>query len=396
MDTRKQANALNIEDELKKLREKSDRGELLELKRGPFGSYSGKSVSQYVSRLKEQLQTSERTFKSRISELSAEKDSLKAERDALQARLASQESGVRAGSAGQGTGAIEEELRQAEKRSAGLQEEKDALQKRFAEQAGDYGVKAEEYVLRIRELEESLTQDQELAEEYERNLEDMERKLERLTEEGGALKSQIAELRQENCRLNVQAEGRQREAEGLSGQLNVARNNILGLICDKESLENINVQLKDMLSGLVVKAETLARENGIVNSQVEAGRAKMQLYQTMHEQLADTMAKVRAAGCMLEEKILEMDRTLSFGEGQVSAPRPGGSRPAPATKAELLDFAPSNGSVALQDVMDELNAIQAAMIDLHLPVRFDKQPKVTPGGTDGEGYSYIDLVVNEG
>jgi chromosome segregation ATPase len=392
MDTRKQANALNIEDELKKLREKSDRGELMELKRGPFGGYSNKAVALYVARLKEQLQTSERTFKSHISELTAEKDGLKAERDALQSKLAAYENGAKAKPAVEVPHAVDDELRLAEQLRAGLQQEKDALQRQFAEQAGDYGLKAQEYVMRISELEDRLAEDQGLADEYERQLDDLEKKFERSTEEGRKYQSQLSETRQENCKLILQTETLSREIEGLSAQLEMAKRNILGLISDKEELESINVQLRESLNSLVVKADAMIRENNLLNTQLETGRAKVQQYQAMHEKLSDMLMKVRTAGQMLDEKVVEMDRALSFGDGQIAGPRASATRP--ASKAELLDFSPAE-STALQDVASELASIQLAMSQMQPPIPFSGDTGLySPGEQEDEKYSPVKIAVN--
>lgn len=381
MDTKNQAAVLNVEDELRKLREKSDRGELMELKRGPFGGYNTKEVKQYVSRLKEQLQTAERTFKSHIAELAGEKDMLKAERDALQLKLSRYEA------AAQG-----KERQAPDESAAGIHTQaamdpKPALQARFAEQAEDYGMKAEEFSLRTGELEERLAAEQNAAEELERKLEDADRKIERLAEEGRQMRSQLSDERQENCRLNVQSENLKREIDGLSTQLGVAKQNILRLISDKEALDGIISQLKDALNGLMLKADALMRENSLVSSQLEAERAKMQQYQTMHDKLSDMLSKVRTAGQMLDERVVELDKALSWGEGQMSRSRV--EAPRRVTKAELLDFSAGKSS-AVQDMVNELGVIQANMAQMQQPMTFVEEPEgLLAGELADDAYSTL-------
>jgi hypothetical protein len=87
MEAKEREAALNPEEEFKKLRDKTDREELSELKHGLMGGLKPKDVEVFVARLKDQMQTAERTYKNRISELTGERDQLRDERDDLQSRL---------------------------------------------------------------------------------------------------------------------------------------------------------------------------------------------------------------------------------------------------------------------------------------------------------------------
>jgi chromosome segregation ATPase len=472
--------AVNPEEELKKLREKTDKDEMTELKRGLLGGYRSRDVAQFVSRLKEQLQTSEKTFKNHITELGAEKDQLRIERDALLAKVALYESSenqkseaefafskddaskrelhasilkselqqakrtaegfladkdslesklrdlsqladeniaelqgrldildaelkqateisstlsaeketfqaqleAQAGEANARAAALEqqidslsEKLQLTQQQRDGLQVHKDALQGELAARAKEYEESTSSLSQQMIQLEEQLVAGESQAADFEAKLDDTLKKLDRKVEENLQLRSQLSETRQENCRLNVQVDNLTCENNGLATQLEVARQNILKLLSDKEAIEDINGQLRDALNNLLVKADAIIRENTVVASQLDTERDKVQQLQAMHEKLCDMLMRVRMANQLLDERIIDMDKALAWGSGQMVKPNTIAKHR--NTKSEMLDFTDGK-STALKDIISELNSIQNNLAQYQQPLLHWDEPDKKP------------------
>jgi chromosome segregation ATPase len=425
--------AVNPEDALRKLREKTDKDELMELKRGLFGRYRNRDVVQYVARLKEQLQTVEKTYKGHIAEIVQEKDAFRAERDSLLGRLCLYESAAKEtqGAENSPTGgctemsahasmlaselqqakhaakeiledkgsleeklaelaaladeniaglqckieALETELKQALDDNAALELVKGALQQQLTVLTDEHEKVLETMLGQIKGLEEQLSAAEAAYADLESNLEDTVRKLDKKTEEGLLIRSQLSDTRQENCRLNVQVEAQSRENESLTAQVEVAKQNILKLLADKESAEALNAQLREALNSLVVKADAVIKENSVLLVQLESERDRVQQHQAMHDLLVDMVTRVRMANQLLSERLADMDKSLSWSSGQLSKPLTGAQRR--NTKAELLDFTDGK-SAALHDIITELNSIQTNLAQYQQPAAARNEPDKKP------------------
>jgi len=333
MNTNELEVALNPEEELRRLREKSDRDELVEMKRGLFGSYRSRDVAQYVDRLKDQLQTAERTFKGRITELEAERDKVKAENATLSQNLAqaakTQEkpasapaAPVKDESAGEGMLALQREVDELREQLRQAREQKESVL------SGKDGLQSELDGLRAR-------LDAEIAEH------------DRL----------IAESNRENKALNDRIEALVRANGSLADQLEVSKGNILEAIAEKDSFADENAQLRQTLNILIVKAEAAVDENEALNARLDAEREQTQRYRALYESISDCLARVRAAARIVEERVAETDKTLSWGAGQASKPATGEHK---RTKAELLDFNEGKGP-AVRELIGELKSIQGEL-----------------------------------
>jgi chromosome segregation ATPase len=410
MDTKQRDNAASPGEELKKLREKTDKDELAELKRRLLGGYRRGDVDQFVSRLKDQLQTVERTFKGHISELTEEKDRLRSERDDLLAKVAMYESAASAKPAEdpndlksmeEYAAALKAELLEAksaldsaaaerdelsgklqalsalaDESAADLESKYTGLQARLDDQAHEYEAAAAGLRGELQALETRLGEKDEETAVLAGRLEEAEKKLARKSEEAQQLKGQLAETRQENCTLTERTAELERENEGLAAQLDVAKQNILRLISDKEAAEAANGRMREAMNSLVVKADAVIKENAVLVSQLDAERGRAQQYQAMHEKLSDTLARVRMASAMLDERVMEADKTLAWGSAQAAKPAAAGRRR--AEKADLLDFTDGK-SEALHDIICELNSIQNNLAQYQPPqphAEADKKPNI--------------------
>lgn len=455
MNAKQQETAVNPEEELKKLREKTDKDELAELKHRLLGGYKKGDVDQFVSRLKDQLQTVEKTFKSHISELTLQKDQLRGERDALLMRLAAYESASNEGREWippdaavtiAGDEALQSELLDAKRSAEGLladrasleeklqqlsrladgdiaelksriveletslkearsqceglaadknalqaqmesqakdsealcealESEKTALQEKLSELTGEHEAAVANLGAQIKEMEGRMADEEYAAAESGKKLEDARKKLIKKDEDILQLKGQLADTRKENCKFAEHISGCEREIEGLASQVEVAKQNILRLLADKEVVETMNTRLRDSLNTLVVKADAVIKENGVIAAQLEEERDRAQQYQAMHEKLTDMLARVRMANKMLDERVLDMDKSLSWGSGQISKPVAGARRR--GTKAELLDFTDGK-STALRDIICELNSIQNNLAQYQQPAQQRDEPEKKP------------------
>ena len=135
--------------------------------------------------------------------------------------------------------------------------------------------------------------------------------------------------------------------------MEAARQNILRAMAEKEEAEALNTRLRDALNTLVVKADAVIKENAVLAAQIDAERGRTQQYQAMHEKLADTLARIRMAGAMLDERVLEADKTLAWGAVQAARPASSSRR----GRKDVLDFTDGK-SDALHDIICELNNIQ--------------------------------------
>jgi chromosome segregation ATPase len=339
MNTKEPETAVNTEEELRRLRDKTDKGEIGELRHGLLGGYRSRDVASYVERLKGQLQTAERTFKSRIAELAQEKEKLKGEYNALAARLAFYESAAKeehTGEADGDGGGAGELIRIADENIAELHGRVDALETelRHANEqkqclyAGRDGLQAERDELRAR-LEAE-------AKEHSERLE---------------------ESRKEHKALHGQMESLARANGDLADQLEISKQNILESISEKDALAEINEELREALNSLIVKADAAVDENDDLNARFAAEREKSQRYQALYDSLSGMLARVRTAGRLLDEKVEEMEKTLCWGNGQASKPTTGAHK---RTKAELLDFTEGK-SAAVKDLIGELKSIRGGL-----------------------------------
>jgi chromosome segregation ATPase len=333
MAAKEQENALNPEEELKKLRRKTDRDELGELHRGLMGGYRSRDVAMFVERLKDQMQTAEKTFKSRISELTQEREKLKSECGELSARLKKAETAAKETKAAKQDEAVAVADRAPGEADPELQVRVEALQA---------------------ELQQALEQKETLAAERD----DMHAALEvanaKLETEAGTLSRQLEEAARENKALKEQAEALTRANAGLSAQLETSKRNILESVNEKDAFAQVNEQLREAMNCLLVKAEAALQENEALNARLNEEREQTQRYRALFDTMGDMLARVRTAGRMLDDRVDEMGKALSWGNGQASRPATGAHR---KTKAELLDFTDGKGS-AVKELMGELKSIQ--------------------------------------
>lgn len=406
MDTKETATAVNPEEELKKLREKTGDDELAELKHGLLGGYRRQDVALYVGRLKGQLQTAEKTFKNHIVEITAEKDQLRYERDTLIARLTQLESVPdsilkaelqQAKRAAEGfladkgtleeklhaisrmsdesiaemqakTESLEEQLRQAQERIGELQAEKDGIHAADME-----AFQAEKNAMKM-EMEGLQVQFESYVNKSEENEHELRSEIDTLNcriEAEKALSSEYHSMLEES---GWQIEDLNRDNTTLSGQLEVARQNIRQLLSDKEVVEGINEQLRMALNSLVVKADAVIKENNVVGSLLDAERERVQQYQAMNDRLSDMLARVHMANQLLDERVVELDKALSWGNGQMSKANPG--TPKRNGKADMLDFTDGKNN-SFQEIITELNSIQASLSQYQQPSKLcdDKSKK---------------------
>jgi regulator of replication initiation timing len=341
MATKERDNALNPEEELKKLREKTDRDELGELRRGVLGGYKSRDVASYVERLKDQLQTAEKTYKNRIAELAQEREKLRADCQELASRLAILESREseeppRAAEPDDAIG-TEELIRRADESIAEMRGRVEALEAELAEARELNGRTLSEkdgLQLELDELQARLAAE---ATEHDRLL---------------------AESRRQSCELRDQFEALARANNGLADQLEISKRNILEAVSEKDALAEVNEQLRGALNALAVKADAAVQENETLNAQLADEREQSQRYRTLLESLADNLSRVRAADRMLDERVVEMDKTLNWGAGQASKPATGVHK---RTKAELLDFNEGKGP-AVRELVTELKKIQGGLV----------------------------------
>ncbi len=418
---------LNPEEEFKRLREKTGQQELTELKRGLMGGYKKKDVAAYVERLKNQLATTERTYKARIAELSQEKDQLRYERDSLQIRVRQAESEP-------ASDELKTALHQAQQVAESFLADRGSLEEKlkYMTRMSDDAVNSLQR--RVEELEAALAQAGERHEAliyeaeaaHEEQREAFAKELAALAAEREGLQVQMealtarseqteawlrGELQETSARLDAahvrlaDADGRVEEAArqldglaqentALTAQVETARQNISALLREKEAVEAINDRMRAALNSLVVKAEAVVKENTVVASLLEAEREKVRHYQLVNSGLADMVARVRMAGQLLDERVAELNRTLVGQESQAAKPDPGlaGRR-----KNDPLDFSPVRDP--LKDIVAELSLIQASLTQYQLPNRLpeDKQARsaATPNTEATEKDSLFSLPQTE-
>lgn len=332
MAAKEQETALNPEEELKRLRKKTDRDELGELHRGVLGGYRSRDVAAFVERLKDQMQTAEKTFKSRIEELTREKEKLKGECGELSAKLKKAEAAAKETKA-QKTGEAEADNRAPAGGDPELQGRVEALEK---------------------ELRQALEQKEALADERDDMRAALEEARAKLETEAGALSRQLAEAGRDNKALREQAEALTRANASLTAQLETSKRNILESVGERDALTQVNEQLRGAMNSLLVKADAALQENDALNARLNEEREQTQRYRALLETMADMLTRVRTAGQLLDDRVEEMGKALSWGNGQASRPATGAHR---KSKAELLDFTDGKGQ-AVKDLMGELKSIQ--------------------------------------
>lgn len=325
--------ALNPEEELRRLREKSDRDELVEMKRGLFGGYRGRDVAAYVERLKDQLQTAERTFKGRIAELEAERDKYKNENAILAQNLA-QAAKTQEIPAPAPAAPVKDESD--DSRVVALQSEADGLR---------------EQLRQAREQKESAVTGKD---GLQSDLNGLRARLDAEIAEHDRL---IAESNRENKALNDRIEALIHANGSLEDQLEVSKGNILEAVAGNDTLSDENAQLREALNSLVVKAGAAVDENGALNARLDAEREQTQRYRALYDSISDCLSRVRAAARIVEERVAETDKTLSWGAGQASKPATGEHK---RTTAELLDFNEGRGP-AVRELIGELASIQGEL-----------------------------------
>jgi chromosome segregation ATPase len=332
MAAKEQENALNPEEELKKLRKKTDRDELGELHRGLLGGYRSRDVALFVERLKDQMQTAEKTFKSRIAELTQERENLKGECGELNVKLKKAENAARE------TKAAKPAETAAPDRAAG-------------EANGELQV-------RIEALENELRQALEQKESLAAERDDMHAALAeanaKLETEAGTLGRQLAEAKSENKAFKEQVEALTRANASLTAQVETSKRNILESVNEKDALAQVNEQLREAMNCLLVKADAAIEENDALNARLNEEREQTQRYRALFDTMGDMLARVRTAGRLLDDRVDEMGKALCWGAGQASRPATGTHR---KSKAELLDFTDGKGS-AVKELMGELKSIQ--------------------------------------
>ena len=299
-------------------------------------------MAAYVERLKDQLQTAERTFKSRIAELSCERDKMKAENSELASRLKMFEAetgenhaeGIKGGEAPGPDPA--ELIRIADESVAEMRGRIGELEAELAEARG---------------LKERLSEEEGSLRD---SLDDLRAQLDAESAEHDRL---LNEAHRQNRELSGQADVLARANAGLTDQLEASKRNILESLAEKDALAEVNEQLREALNGLIVKAGAAVQENGELNALLSAEREQLQRYRALWESMGDSLARVRTAGRMLDERVIEMGNTLNWGAGQASKP-PSGSHG--KTKAELMDFTEGKGP-AVRELIDELKGIQGGL-----------------------------------
>lgn len=374
---KEQAVAVNPEEEFKKLREKTGKEELSELKHGMLGGYRRRDVELYVTRLKCQLQSMEKTYKGHIADLTQEKEQLRYERDVLQGRLARQEEAP--------APVLQTELQQARRAAEGFLADKDTLEEKLRY----ITLTADETIEELREktetLEAELAREHELCDglqaEKEGLLVQLEAQSQKFLDRETALRRELEDVK---CRVeaeqarsaahDTQMEEAAKQTEELIAQLDVARRNISALLAEKEAVCATNEQMRKALNSLIVKADAVVKENGVVTSMLESERDRVRQYQVANGKLSDLLARVRTANQLLQERITEVDRMLTPPDGVMQAKAPSG---APwRGMADVFDF--SEAKDPLKDIVTELNAIQANLAQYQLPVRTaEEQEKKT-------------------